>query len=76
VTVGYYWLAWLALGFGIPEGIALATGHPGNTLSDTVWHWCDVTPGSTLGHWTFLHIVLAALMFWLSGHFVLGIWRG
>lgn len=33
-----YWACWIAFGFGIPEGVALATGHPENTLSYQVWH--------------------------------------
>lgn len=71
----WYWLCWLILGFGIPEAVALARKQYQDTLSETVWHWCDVTPGSTLAHWTFLHIFLAALMIWLSVHLIFAIWR-
>lgn len=71
----WYWLVWLLIGFGVPEGIALATKHYGNTLSDTVWKWCSVTPGDTFTHWTFLHVLLAMLMLWLAVHLVLGIWK-
>lgn len=73
--MNFYWLFWLVVGFGLPEGIALGTGHPENTLSDTAWRWCQVTPGDSLTHWTFLHILVAGLLLWLFVHISLGIWR-
>ncbi len=75
-----YWLVvWFGLGFGIPEGIALATGHPENTLSDQVWHIEGL--GSASGNfanpvtWTFGHWLVFCGMVWLLGHFVDHIWR-
>lgn len=70
-----YWLLWLAIGFGVPEGYAIATKHYQWTLSETVWRWCDTTPGSTLVHWTALHVLVALFMVWLTFHIVFGIWR-
>ena len=70
-----YWPIWLLIGFGVPEAIALFTKQYGNTLSEWTWRLCKVTPGDTWTHWTFLHILLAAAMFWLTVHLVLGIWR-
>lgn len=70
-----YWLLWLVVGFGIPEAFALSTSRPKETLSDTVWWICDITPGHTTWNWTFLHFLLAALLVWLLGHLVLGLWR-
>lgn len=70
-----YWALWIAIGFGVPESIALASKHYQNTLSDTVWKWCEVTPGSTVGHWTALHVFLALFLLWLTGHMVFAIWR-
>lgn len=34
-----YWVAWLLLGFGIPEVIALFTKKEGDTLSENVRKW-------------------------------------
>jgi hypothetical protein len=66
-----YWLAWLALGFLVPELIALFT-NPANTLSWQVWRLAGVgQPGA----WSFAHFIVAAFCIWLAGHFVLGLWR-
>lgn len=73
--MAWYWLAWLLVGFAVPEGIALARRRPQDTLSETVWHWCEVTPGNTLVHWTALHVLVALFMLWLFFHIVFGIWR-
>lgn len=76
-----YWvLVWFALGFGIPEGIALATGHPENTLSDQVWHIEGLGQNGQSqfmnpAHWTFGHWFVFCGMIWLLGHFVDHIWR-
>jgi hypothetical protein len=60
-----YWSVWLFLLFGVPEGIALATGHPENTLSDQVWH----LEGTGATFWRY---VVFAVLFWLLIHMV---WR-
>lgn len=70
----WYWWAWLGA-FAVPEFIALGTGHPGNTFSDFVWKVCDVLPGQTFWEWSFAHLALAALMFWLFFHFVFELFR-
>lgn len=78
-----YWLVWFLVtfpaGFLIPETIALATGHPENTLSAAIWRLEDLTPGQPIGHWSAFHLlfvgVLAVLFVWLLGHFALGWWR-
>lgn len=72
----WYWIAWLILGFGVPEGVALGTGRPQNTLSDTVWRVFQVHSGDARPwHWTFAHLLLACFLLWLTGHFVFRIWR-
>lgn len=71
----WYWLGFLLLGFLLPETIALVRHRPQDTLSEAVWHWCQVTPGNTITHWTALHIFVALFMIWLTVHIVLGIWR-
>jgi uncharacterized membrane protein YhaH (DUF805 family) len=71
----WYWAAFLLLGFLVPETIALIRRRPQDTLSDTVWRWCEVTPGSTMAHWTALHVFVALFMGWLWFHIVFGIWR-
>lgn len=60
-----YWSLWLFVAFGVPEGIALSTGHPENTLSDQVWH----LEGTGTTFWRY--VVFAALL-WLLIHMV---WR-
>lgn len=72
----WYWLAWGVLGFGVVEGVALATGHSENTLSAAIWHWCRVTPGDSWRTWTALHALMALFMVWLFVHLVLGYWAG
>ena len=70
-----YWLCWIFLGFGIPEGIALANDTPGDTLSETVWHFFGVYRNQPISQWSFWHFLLLALMTWLFFHFVLGLFR-
>lgn len=76
-----YWFGvWFALGFGVPEGIALATGHAENTLSDQIWHLeglntaADATFWNPLT-WTIPHFVITCLVLWCALHFVLHIWH-
>ena len=69
-----YWIVWLVLGFGVPETVALASGHPEWTLSDTVWRVFAVTDPRPW-HWKVAHLILACFMLWLTGHFVFRIWR-
>ena len=80
----WYWLAWFVVTFPVaflvPEMIALASRHPENTLSAQIWRLEGFLPGHAgpVWNWTALHIliggVLAVLLLWLIGHFVLGIW--
>lgn len=70
----WYWLCWIALGFCVPEFIAIATKQYGNTLSDTVWNWFGVYTGQPVWDWSALHIFLALFMIWLFAHIVFGIW--
>lgn len=60
-----YWSVWLFAAFGIPEGIALGTGHPENTLSDQVWH----LEGTGATFWRY---VVFVTLLWLLIHMV---WR-
>jgi hypothetical protein len=68
---GLYWWVWFLAGFGIPEAIALLSGHPERTLSEFVWRTFQVDSPDPL-RWTFLHYLLAVMMLWLAVHFV---WR-
>lgn len=70
-----YWALWLVVGFGLREGIALGTGHPEGTLSESTWRWFDVVPGKTIAQWSILHFILLFFMIWLFGHLAFGIWR-
>lgn len=63
----WYWLVWLAAGFGIPEGIALAT-NARNTLSYQVW---DLEGSGA----TFMRFVVAAFCLWLFLHMVFRLFR-
>jgi hypothetical protein len=76
-----YWLViWFGLGFGIPETIALVTGHPENTLSDQVWRLEGLTASNSGTFWNPLtwsipHFLIACGVIWLSFHFIDHIWR-
>jgi hypothetical protein len=71
----YYWPLWLVILFGIPEFVALKTGHPEWTFSDFVWRVFDVLPGSTLWEWRAVHFFLLAFMVWLTLHLVFRLFR-
>ncbi len=77
----YWLLIWFGLGFGVPEGIALFTGHPENTLSDQVWHIENLgsnEPTSVFAnpvHWNIGHWLMFIGMVWLFGHFIDHIWH-
>lgn len=60
-----YWAAWLFTGFGVPEAIALISGHPENTLSYQVWH----LEGTGA---TFYRYFVFSFLLWLLIHMV---WR-
>lgn len=64
----FYWVViWFVLGFGVPEGIALATGNAQDTLSAQVWH-LDGSFGPPWT-WTAAHYFVAAGCVWLAIHF-------
>ena len=70
-----YWLGfWLAVGFGVPETWALASGHPEYTLSDTTWRVLDVLPGSTPLQWNLLHILTSVALFIVWLHLTFRLW--
>lgn len=77
---GWYWIAWAALGFGVPEGYGLAV----NTQDTLSWQWwgiehIDFTHPFDFAEWTPVHwatgLVLLTFVIWLGGHLVFGIWR-
>lgn len=70
-----YWLLFLLVGFGVPETVALVRSRRDDTLSEAVWHWCQVSPGNTLWTWSALHIFVALFMLWLFVHLMWGYWR-
>lgn len=71
----YWFVVWLALGFGVPETVALATGNPQWTLSECAWRLLDVLPGNTQHQWSFLHLLVSFLLFWLWLHISFGLFR-
>lgn len=78
----WYWLVWAVttfVAFGVPEGIALATGHSENTLSAQVWRIEGFLPGQGAIHWTAVHYLFGGMILvvltWLCFHFVLGLFR-
>lgn len=59
----WYWLVWIAIGFGVPESIALIRHRTQDTLSAQVW---DLE-----GHgWTATRYAVLAFLVWLLIHFV------
>lgn len=71
----YWWIVWLALGFGVPETWALVSGHPEFTLSETAWRLLDVVPGQTMLQWKFVHLLVSFLLLWLWAHITFGLFR-
>lgn len=63
-----YWLIWAVVGFGVPEGIALATGNARWTLSEQVWHLEGT--GATFWRWT-----VCSMLLWLLFHMVFRLFR-
>jgi len=63
-----YWAAWLVIGFGIPEAIALFSRHPENTLSDQVWH-LEGTGATFMRYFVFVGLL------WLLIHMVWGVFK-
>ena len=71
-----YWPVWLVLflgTFGVREGLALASGRPGDTLSDWVWRVLRITSNETPSHWSAVdYLVFGAwvtVFTWLTWHF-------
>ena len=71
----WYWLAWVLIGFGIPEGVAIfrnQTVGPGNrlrTLSQNVWKLFKIKDEEG---WHWRRALLAIGMVWLLVHMVAG----
>lgn len=65
------WLSWLGA-FGVIEGLALLTKHPGGTLSEHVWRWFAVTDPSRSALVRARRFTLLAFLAWLSIHFLTG----
>ena len=61
----WYWLCWIAIGFGLPEALAIALGRREFTLSYSVWQLRNVCPQAFYALW----LVLIA---WLTYHFFTG----
>jgi hypothetical protein len=74
----WLWVGWLGF-FLTLETIALVRLAPGDTFSEFVWWLIGTRPGEPVGHWSARHVLGAflvfGLLFWLMGHFILGIWR-
>lgn len=79
--MGWYWLAWIFLGFGIPEGLALIF-NKFDTLSWQFWglERIDFSHPYQFSDWYWLHWLIAifvlVFLVWLLGHIDFGIWRG
>lgn len=71
-----YWTLWFLLGFGVPEGIGLLSGHPEWTFSAFVWRTFGVQSQWNPTHWHFGQYLIVVATVWLVGHFGFKIWRG
>lgn len=69
-----YWLAWLLVGFLVPETYALFTDSR-NTLSETTWSWFGVMKNQPISQWSVQHYILLGFVVWLAGHMAFRIWR-
>lgn len=71
-----YWPVWLAAtlaAFGVREVWALASRHPGGTLSDWVWRVLKVAVNKPISDWSAGHFLVfgawLVLVAWLTLHF-------
>lgn len=77
---GWYWIAWIVAGFGVPEAYGLVY----NTQDTFSWQWwgieqIDFKDPFDFAVWTPAHWVIGLLLLvfvvWLGGHLVFGIWK-
>lgn len=75
-----YWLIWFVgtfVTFIVPEVWWLIKNKQ-YTLSWTLWHVEQFTPGQGIAHWTAGHFliggIIMVLLLWLMGHLVIGLW--
>ena len=77
---GWYWVAWIFIGFGVPEAYWLVRNHL-NTLSDQFWglEHLDLGHPFDFAEWTPLHyilgVVLITFFLWLFLHLTFGLIR-
>lgn len=71
-----YWAFWSITSFVtflVYELYQIATGHPENTLSASVWHMLGVIKGQPITQWSFVHFMFIGIFtltaIWLIGHF-------
>lgn len=70
------WLVVVALGFAVPETVALVSNGEGGTLSEMTREWLGLDPdggGMTAG-WVVLTVVLAGFAVWFPVHLKKGWW--
>jgi hypothetical protein len=76
---GNYWLAWIVAGFLVPELYTVLARIRLGPLSDNYWRWEHLTRAHPFdfAHWTWLHWILAAVVWvlfgWLSVHLPFGL---
>lgn len=67
----WWWITWIAIGFGVPESVALITGQSQRTLSAHVW--------AAEGHGpTIVRYLVLAFCVWFTLHMVFRefrVWR-
>lgn len=70
----WWWIVWIVVGFGVPEGLALVRSKRGDTLSEHTWKWFSLKgdksrlrPLQVVARFGFL-----AFWAWLSFHFLAG----
>jgi membrane-anchored protein YejM (alkaline phosphatase superfamily) len=73
---GYRWL-WVGWGaaFLVLEFVAILRRRYQDTLSEFVWHLCQITPGRTSWSWTATHLFVALFLVWLLLHLAFGYFR-
>lgn len=72
--VTLYWLVgWFAIGFGVPETLAIITKHREWTFSDTVWRICETMPGQTIWQYTLIHVIIGLALLAVFVHLVFGV---
>src|SRR5690606_3466383 len=62
------WLVVVALGFAVPETVALVSNGEGGTLSEMTREWLGVGDGQITVGWVVMTVAMAGFAVWFPAH--------